>query len=145
MNIADDRPSFSLVENVPHGSPQMSLRNSMAETLCADMKAGGRCGYRLRMWKSTSRPPSQMPYNSLRAIRKGYELHYTQPYHQSESLYCVDHCKPRSLAPRHDVYHNDRHQAHGFSISPSRCHGPQHLPTHREVPDHRRCCEKPCS
>ena len=40
-----------------------------------------------------------MPYNSLRAIRKGYKFHYTQPYHQLEPSYCVDRCKPRSLAP----------------------------------------------
>jgi len=51
------------------------------------------------MRKSSSGPSSQMPYNGLRAIRKGYKFHYTQPYHQSEPLYCVDRCKPRSLAP----------------------------------------------
>jgi hypothetical protein len=61
VNIVYVRPSFSLVENVPRESPQKSLRNPMAEPLRADMQAGGRCGCRLRMWKNSPEPPSQMP------------------------------------------------------------------------------------
>jgi hypothetical protein len=54
-------PNFSLVENVPRESLQKSLRGTMAEIFCADTLSGGKHGYRLRMWKSSSAPPSQMP------------------------------------------------------------------------------------